>query len=243
VSEVLLVEDDTLLRMAVSASLVSEQLDVQIAGSGEAAVVIVEDAPPEVVVLDLGLPGMDGLETLRRIRVLSDIPVVVLTVRDRLADKVAALDAGADDFMVKPFDPPELLARLRAQLRRGRAHRTEARVAVHRYGRLEIDLGRRRVTWDGESVVLTRIEYRLLEVLLVNRGRLLTREEIFREVWGATPSPGRARLSVAMSHLRRKLHDDAARPRLIFTEPGLGYRWNPDSDADPGPDAETTTED
>jgi two-component system KDP operon response regulator KdpE len=223
VSTVLVVEDDRLLRRALRATFAASDFDVLEAASGEEAMTLVANARPDAVVLDLGLPGMDGLETLRHVRGFSDAPVVVLTVRDRLADKVAALDSGADDYVLKPFEADELLARVRAHLRRpanGGGGRT-----TFRAGELEIDLVLRRVTWAGESVALTPIEYRVMEVLVANRGRLMTRDELFSLVWGSRAPADRGRMRALVVHLRRKLHDDAAQPQLIFTEPGLGYRW------------------
>ena len=222
-SVVLLVEDDALLRRTLRASYRTWDFDVLEAESGEQALTLTAGADLDLVVLDLGLPGIDGLETLRHIRSFSNVPVIVLTVNDGLRDKVTALESGADDYLVKPFEPTELLARSRAHLRRVGPVARQA--AVVRSGDLEIDLERRLVTWAGERVSLTPTELRLLEVLLANRGKLVTREQLLDTVWGSRQRSDRERLRVFILHLRRKLHDDAARPRLIFTEPGLGYRW------------------
>lgn len=221
--EVLLVEDDRTLRRALRASFRNWDFDVAEVGSGEEALTRVSLAPPDLVVLDLTLPGIDGLETLRHLRTFSDVPIVVLTVRDALRDKVAALESGADDYVLKPFEPDELLARSRAHLRR--APPEMRRRTVVEDGDLTIDLPRRLVTWQGVPVQLTPTELRLLEVLLAQRGKLVTREQLLQTVWGSRAPSDRGRLRVFMVHLRRKLHDDAARPRLILTEPGLGYRW------------------
>ena len=222
-SAVLVVEDDRTLRRALRASFRNWDFDVVEAGSGEEALSIASNAPPDLVVLDLTLPGIDGLETLRHLRTFSDVPVVVLTVRDGLRDKIAALESGANDYVLKPFEPDELLAPSRAHLRRAAPDR--ARSAIVRTGDLVVDLARRRVTWQDEPVPLTPTELRLLEVLLANRGRLVTREQLLEAVWGSRQPSDRGRVRVYMVHLRRKLHDDASRPRLILTEPGLGYRW------------------
>lgn len=227
-SAVLLVEDDRTLRRALRASFRNWDFDVTEAGSGEEALSLASDARPDLVVLDLTLPGIDGIETLRHLRTFSDVPVVVLTVRDGLGDKVAALESGADDYVLKPFDPEELLARSRAHLRRV-GHDT-SRAAVVRVGDLVVDPARRLVTWQDEPVQLTPTELRLLEVLLARRGKLVTREQLLEEVWGSRAASDRGRLRVFMVHLRRKLHDDAARPRLILTEPGIGYRWIADDE-------------
>jgi two-component system KDP operon response regulator KdpE len=218
-----LVEDDRMLRRALRASFRNWDFDVAEAGSGEEALSIASDGSPDLVVLDLSLPGIDGLETLRHLRTFSDVPVVVLTVRDSLRDKVAALESGADDYMLKPFEPEELLARSRAHLRR--ASPDPSRPAVVRAGDVVVDLVARHVTWRDEPVQLTPTELRILEVLLANRGKLVTREQILTTVWGSRAPSDRGRVRVFMVHLRRKLHDDAARPRLILTEPGIGYRW------------------
>jgi two-component system, OmpR family, KDP operon response regulator KdpE len=223
VSAVLLVEDDRMLRRALRATFRNWDFDVAEAESGEEALSIASDAPPDLVVLDLTLPGIDGLETLRHLRTFSDVPVVVLTVRDTLRDKVAALESGADDYVLKPFEPEELLARSRAHLRR--AAPDPSRAAVVRAGDVVVDLVARQVTWCDEPVQLTPTELRMLEVLLTNRGKLVTREQLLEAVWGSRAPSDRGRVRVVMVHLRRKLHDDAARPRLILTEPGIGYRW------------------
>ena len=222
-SSVLLVEDDRQLRRTLRASFRMWDFEVSEAASGEEALTHVSSSSPDLVVLDLTLPGIDGLETLRHLRTFSGAPVLVLTVRDSLKDKVAALESGADDYVVKPFEPDELLARARAHLRRSG---TPARSAANvRAGDLEIDMVRRQVTYAGEPVLLTPTEVRVLEVLLSQRGRLVPTEQLLHEVWGSRRPSDRGRVRVYMNHLRRKLHDDAARPRLIFTEPGLGYRW------------------
>jgi two-component system, OmpR family, KDP operon response regulator KdpE len=220
---VLVVEDDAPLRRALRTSLRARGLDVIETANGEEALVVVADGRADVVLLDLGLPGLDGIDVLRRVRSFSDVPVVVLTARDRQGDKVGALDAGADDYVTKPFDTEELLARLRAVLRRVMPPSTVP--AVTRVDNLEIDLVQRQVRIDGKPVHLTKTELELLELLVANPGKLLTHEYILREVWG--PGYGRESnyLRVYVGQLRRKLEDDAASPRLILTEPGIGYRW------------------
>ena len=222
-SAVMLVEDDRMLRRALRASFRNWDFDVTEAGSGEEALSLASTTSHDLVVLDLGLPGIDGLETLRHLRTFSDVPVVVLTVRDSLRDKIAALESGADDYVLKPFEPEELLARSRAHLRR--AGGESSRPSVVHAGDVVVDLARRHVTWCDEPVQLTPTELRLLEVLLEHRGKLVTREQLLETVWGSRAPSDRGRVRVLMVHLRRKLHDDAARPRLILTEPGIGYRW------------------
>jgi len=221
-STVLLVEDDQTLRRVMRAQFRAWDFDVTEAGSGEEALGVLSESPPDLVVLDLGLPGIDGIETIRYLRTFSTVPVLVLTVRDGLADKIAALESGADDYVLKPFEPEELRARARAHLRR-----TQANTLPHalRIGELEIDLRHQVVTWQGDRVQLTRTEHRLLDVLLARRGQLVTHDDIVEAVWSTTSGAEAGRLRVLVVHLRRKLHDDAARPHLILTEPGLGYRW------------------
>jgi len=226
-STVLLVEDDQTLRRVMRAQFRAWDFDVTEAGSGEEALGVLSESPPDLVVLDLGLPGIDGLETIRYLRTFSTVPVLVLTVRDSLADKIAALESGADDYVLKPFEPEELRARARAHLRR-----TQANTLPHalRIGELEIDLRHQVVTWQGDRVQLTRTEHRLLDVLLARRGKLVTHDDIVEAMWGTSSGAEAGRLRVLVVHLRRKLHDDAARPHLILTEPGLGYRWIGDTE-------------
>jgi two-component system KDP operon response regulator KdpE len=226
-TNVLVVEDDAPLRRALRTSLRARDLDVLEAVTGEEAIVAVADGAPDVVLLDLGLPGLDGIDVLRRIRSFSTIPVVVLTARDRQSDKVSALDAGADDYVTKPFDTEELLARLRAVLRRVPHAQTGS--AVVRVDDLEIDLARRQVRRGGEPVHLTRTELALLEQLATHPGKLLTHEFLLRQVWGRGYGSESNYLRVYVGQLRQKLGDDAANPRLILTEPGIGYRWLPGS--------------
>ena len=198
------------------------------AGSGEEALILAADRRPDLVLLDLGLPGIDGLETISRLRTFTDAPVIVLTARDRPADKVAALDAGADDYVTKPFDIDELLARVRAALRRSpTASSGPTLVSV---GDLEIDLVQRQVRDRDGSVHLTRTELELLEVLVTHPGKLLSHEYLLREVWGAGYRTESNYLRVYVRQLRKKLHDDAGDPHLILTEPGIGYRWIAEDD-------------
>jgi two-component system KDP operon response regulator KdpE len=230
-SAVLLVEDNARLRRALRASFRTSEYGVLEAANGEDALTMIASERPDLVVLDLRLPGIDGLETLRHLRSFSAVPVIVLTVVDDLRTKLAALDSGADDYVVKPFEPKELLARARAQLRRSAA-RPEQPAAL-RLGDLQIDLSRDLITWQGERIALTPTEHRLLQALLADRGRLLTREQLLEAVWGPDRSPDYVRLRVTLVSLRRKLHDDASNPTLILTEPGLGYRWIGDEDSMP----------
>ena len=223
VSAILLIEDDPALRRALRTTLRSREFEVLEAATGEAALVVAADGRPDVVILDLGLPDLDGLDVLRRLRTFSDVPVIVLTARDEQSEKVRSLDAGADDYVTKPFDTEELLARIRAALRR--VPHAVALPAVFRIDDLEIDLARRLVTRGDEPVHLTRTELTLLEQLARHPGKLLTQEYLLREVWGPGYGTESNYLRVYVGQLRKKLGDDATRPRLILTEPGIGYRW------------------
>jgi two-component system, OmpR family, KDP operon response regulator KdpE len=220
---ILVVEDDAPLRRALRTSLRARDFAVVEVASGEEAVVIAADGRSDVVLLDLGLPDLDGIDTLRRIRSFSDVPVVVLTARDRQSDKVTALDAGADDYVTKPFDTEELLARVRAVLRRVPQAENQATTLV--VGDLEVDFVQRQVRRAGEPVHLTRTELELLEQLARNPGKLLTHEYLLRQVWGKGYGSESNYLRVYVGQLRRKLGDDATNPRFIVTEPGIGYRW------------------
>jgi two-component system KDP operon response regulator KdpE len=220
---ILVIEDDTALRRALRTSLKARAFDVVESPTAEECLVLVADDRVDVVLLDLGLPDLDGVEALRRLRTFSQVPVVVLTARDRQHDKIEALDAGADDYVTKPFDIDELLARLRAVLRRvPQAASTPALVQVDG---LEIDLVRKQVRLDGDVVHLTKTELALLEQLATQPGKLLTHEHLLRQVWGRGYGSESNYLRVYVGQLRRKLGDDAANPRLIVTEPGIGYRW------------------
>ncbi|HZP27871.1 MAG TPA: response regulator transcription factor [Acidimicrobiia bacterium] len=226
-TSILVVEDDAPLRRALRTSLRARDLEVHESTNGEDALVLAADRRPDLVLLDLGLPGIDGIETLGRLRAFSDVPVIVLTARDRAADKVAALDAGADDYVTKPFDADELLARVRAALRR--SPQTGSGPSVVQCDGLEIDLVQRRVRLDGTPVHLTRTELALLEVLVRNPGKLLAHDYLLRQVWGQGYGGQSNYLRVYVRQLRRKLGDDATNPRLILTEPGIGYRWIADA--------------
>jgi two-component system KDP operon response regulator KdpE len=225
-SRLLIVEDDAPLRRALGTTMRAHGFEVVEAETGEDGLRANTVQRPDAVILDLSLPGMDGMQVLREIRAGSAVPVVVLTVRDLREDKVAALDAGADDYVTKPFDTEELLARIRATLRR---HQPAAVApGIITFGDLEIDLDRRQVRRGGELVRLTRTELKILEVLASNPGQLVTYELLAGRL-DAERVPEVAVLRVHVGNLRRKLHDDAARPRLILTEPGLGYRWLPEA--------------
>jgi two-component system, OmpR family, KDP operon response regulator KdpE len=223
VRSVLVVDDEPQIRRAMRTSLEAHGYRVETASNGEEALVKAVDLRPDLVFLDLGLPDLDGTEVVGRLRSFSDVPVIVLSVRDSQSDKVAALDAGADDYVTKPFGVDEVLARMRAQLRR--VHAEEPSPAVVRVGDLEIDLVRRLVRLEGRPIHLTRTEWGLLEALVTNPGKLLTHQWLLRSVWGHGYGEESHYLRVYVRALRKKLGDEASSPRLILTEPGIGYRW------------------
>jgi two-component system, OmpR family, KDP operon response regulator KdpE len=225
VPKVLIVDDDDQIREALRRGLRARDYEVLTAGNGETALDVLTGAAVDAVVLDLGLPGIDGHEVIRRLRSFTDVPVVVLSVRESQSEKVSALDAGADDYVVKPFGMDELLARLRAAVRRARP--TEARPRLV-FGDLELDLARQLVQLGGQPVHLTPTEYRLLEALATNSGKLLTHTWLLGRVWGPAYDRESHYVRVYIQQLRQKLGDDPARPRFIITEPGLGYRWRPE---------------
>ena len=222
-TRILVVDDEPQIRRALRTSLQAHGYDVETASNGGEAVLAAAEAAPDLVFLDLGLPDMDGTEVIRRVRAFSEVPVIVLSVRDQQADKVAALDVGADDYVTKPFGMEELLARLRATLRR--SHPEEPTPPLMRFGDLEVDLARQLVSRAGESVHLTKTEYALLETMVTNPGKLLTHQWLLRKVWGQGYGQETHYLRVYVRALRTKLGDAAAAPELILTEPGVGYRW------------------
>jgi two-component system KDP operon response regulator KdpE len=230
VGDVLVVDDDPQILRAVRTSLQARGYDVRTAGNGETALDVLArgDAAIDVVVLDLGLPGIDGQEVIQRARGWTDVPIIVLSVRDAQEQKVAALEAGADDYVTKPFGIPELVARIRAVRRRLESE--DRRPSILRFSDLTVDLGRQLVRLDDDDVHLTPTEYRLLEALVTNSGKLLTHRWLLQRVWGPGYSTESQYLRVFVRQLRMKLHDDPAAPRFIVTEPGLGYRWKPEPD-------------
>jgi two-component system KDP operon response regulator KdpE len=224
---VLVVDDDPQILRAVRTSLQGHSYEVLTAGNGETALDLLPDAEVDLIVLDLGLPGIGGHEVIRRVRAWSAVPIIVLSVLDGQHDKVDAFEAGADDYVTKPFGMPELLARMRAVRRRTEGER---RPPVVRFGELEVDLGRQLVRLGDLDIHLTPTEYRLLEAFASNPGKLLTHRWLLQKVWGPGYATESQYLRVFIRQLRSKLADDPARPRFIVTEAGLGYRWKPDPD-------------
>lgn len=226
---VLIVDDDAQILRALSTGLRASGYEVLVAPDGRTALDAAATGAPDVVLLDLGLPDFDGSEVIRRLRSWSEVPVIILSVRESQEDKVRALDLGADDYVTKPFAMDELLARMRAVARRAR---TDAAPPVLRFGELELDLGRELVTIGGEAIRLTPIEHKLLNALASNPGKLLTHRWLLQKVWGPGYGTESHYLRVFIRQLRQKLGDDPAKARYIVTEPGLGYRWRPEPTRD-----------
>ena len=218
---VLVVDDELQIRRFLRISLEANGYVVDEAENGQQAILKTARQRPDLVILDLALPDMDGLETLRRLREWSQVPVIILSVRDSDRDKVALLDAGADDYLTKPFSVEELLARLRTALRHSH---TEEKSAIFTRGAIQVDLARRTVTRSGELVKLTPTEYALLRLLIQHAGKVLTHTQILKEVWGREYVHETHYLRVYFAQLRQKLEDDPTLPTLILTEPGVGYR-------------------
>lgn len=220
---ILVVDDEPQILRALKTTLEASHYDVLSASTGEEGLALAAAQEPALMVLDLGLPDMDGAEVIRRLRAWTELPVIVLSVREAQEDKVGALDAGADDYVTKPFDVEELLARLRATLRRSNGASEAPPVLA--FGDLEIDLSKSLVRRAGSGLHLTPTEYALLEALATNPGKLLTHHWLLRKVWGMGYGTESHYLHVYVRQLRQKLGDDAALPRFIVTEPGVGYRW------------------
>ena len=221
---ILVVEDEAAIRRFLRTSLAAQGLDVEEAASGREALTLAANRRADVMILDLGLPDMDGADVIRGLRAWSTMPVIVLSARSQESDKIAALDAGADDYVVKPFAAGELMARVKAALRRA-ARPDEGRGPLC-VGELFIDLEARRVQRSGADVKLTPTEYRLLAALARHPGKVLTQRALLTEVWGPGYVERPHYLRIFMANLRRKLESDPARPRHLLTETGVGYRFN-----------------
>jgi two-component system KDP operon response regulator KdpE len=217
---ILVVDDEPQIRRALRTALAGHGYDVTVAEDGRDALVRLPSAQPQVVVLDLIMPGIDGFEVLKQTRTWSSVPIIVLSARGQERDKVAALDLGADDYLTKPFGMDELLARVRALLRRTGG----APEPIVTFGDVTIDLARHVVTRDGNEVHLTPTEFNLLAVLATNADKVLTHRMLLERVWGGYASENAQQLRVYINYLRRKLEDDPANPHWIVTEPGVGYR-------------------
>jgi two-component system KDP operon response regulator KdpE len=229
-SRILVVDDDRQLLRALRINLTARGYEVVLAPDGATALAAASRQPPDLVVVDLGLPDMDGVEVVEGIRGWSRAPVIVLSARHLEQSKVRALDAGADDYVTKPFGMDELLARVRAALRRAAPAQAEPVVATDAF---TIDLAARRATRGGADVRLTPTEWHVLEVLVRNAGRLVSQRQLLQEVWGPRYESETNYLRVYVAQLRAKLEPDPARPRYLLTEPGMGYRFLPEPQASP----------
>jgi two-component system KDP operon response regulator KdpE len=217
----LVIDDEPQIRRLLRVTLEANGYQVFDAATGADGIVQAAQRRPEVVLLDLGLPDLDGVTVLKRLREWSKVPVIILSVRDRESDKIAALDAGANDYVTKPFSPGELLARLRAAMRQVQPQGADA---IFRNGDLEVDLAARVVRLKGKEVKLTATEYSLLRLFVTHVGKVLTHRQILREVWGANYETQSHYLRVYMAHLREKLEVKPAEPEMFITDSGVGYR-------------------
>jgi two-component system KDP operon response regulator KdpE len=225
VARVLVVDDEEAIVRALRANLRARDYEVDLAATGEQGLDLAARRHPDAVILDLGLPGMDGLEVIRGLRGWSTVPIIILSARSDEAEKVAALDAGADDYVPKPFGMDELMARVRAALRRALPAEEQPNVVTDAF---RIDLAAKSVTGaDGGAIHLTPIEWSLLEALVRNADRLVTQRHLLQEVWGPSYETETNYLRVHLAHLRAKLEPDPSRPRYFITEPGMGYRFEP----------------
>jgi DNA-binding response OmpR family regulator len=219
----LIVDDETALAGVVASYLEREQFEVSLAHTGPDALTVAREVDPDVVVLDLGLPGIDGIEVCRRLRTFSDAYVVMLTARDTELDTIVGLSVGADDYLTKPFSPRELVARVRAMLRRPR-NTTETTENARVFGPLRIDVAGRQVSIDDEAIVLTRTEFDVLATLSAHPGVVLSRRQLLETVWEPSYVGNEHLVDVHIGHVRRKLGDDPAAPRYVMTVRGVGYR-------------------
>lgn len=224
-STILLIEDEVQIRRFVRAALENEGHRVLESGTLAQGTMQTHEAKPYLIILDLGLPDGDGINFIRELRTQLEIPVLVLSARSEEREKIRALDSGADDYLTKPFSTGELLARVRALLRRNKNDNTNENEAVLHFGTNEVDLARRQVTRNHAAVHLTPIEYRLLCAMLTNHGKVLTYRHLLRAVWGNAHIESNHYLRIYVSHLRQKLEDDPTQPRHFLTETGIGYRF------------------
>jgi two-component system KDP operon response regulator KdpE len=221
---ILLIEDDSQIRRFLRASLITQGYDLIEAGTGREGLALAASRVPDVILLDLGLPDMEGIEVIKQLRTWSGVPIIVLSARGQERDKVANLDAGADDYLTKPFGVGELIARMRAALRRAGPGEEGKQETLHHLGTIRVDAERRLVFRGQEEVHLTPIEYKLLSALLKHRGKVVTHRQLLKEVWGPSYIEENSYLRIFILNLRRKLEDDPTRPQYLLTEPGVGYR-------------------
>lgn len=220
-NRVLVIDDEPQIRRFLRVSLVAHGYEVEEASSGREGIKQTTTCKPDLVLVDLGLPDMDGKQVVRELREWTQVPIIVLTVREQEDEKIAALDAGADDYVTKPFGVGELMARIRVSLRRALGTESEPTITC---GELTVDLNFRRVTIRNEEVKLTPTEYDVLKVLIQHAGRVLTHKQLLKAVWGNEYGEDTHYVRVYIGQLRRKIEDDPARPRYIITESGVGYR-------------------
>ena len=221
---ILLIEDEKQIRRFLRMTLEAEGHTVSEASNGKQGMAEADRCRPDLVILDLGLPDMDGVEVVRQLRTWTDNPIVILSARSDEAQKVSALDIGADDYLTKPFGNSELMARIRVHLRKRVIETRDASSQLFQFGEVCVDFPQRRVSRAGEPVHLTPIEFKLLSVMILGAGKVLTHSYLLREVWGAGHAERGHYLRIYMGHLRQKLEDDPARPAHIVTETGVGYR-------------------
>ncbi len=221
---ILVIEDDPQIRRFLRATLAAEEYQFHEAVTAAEGIAQAAARQPDLVLLDLGLPDRDGLDVIREIRTWSQMPIVVLSARGQEKDKIAALDLGADDYVAKPFAVGELLARIRAALRRAAPPASDGTDPIVRFGNVQADFEKRLITVGGQEVHLTPNEYKLLQVLIKHAGRVVTQRQLLNEVWGPQHTEQSQYLRVYVAQLRRKLEQDPARPRYLQTEPGVGYR-------------------
>jgi two-component system KDP operon response regulator KdpE len=221
---IVVIEDDPQIRRFLRTGLQSHGFEIHEADTGKLGLTEAANRKPDLVILDLGLPDTDGVEVVQRLREWTSMPILVLSARTLETDKIAALDAGADDYLTKPFGLGELLARIRVALRHAQAGGTQDKEGVFSVAELRVDLPHRRVHRDGAEVHLTPIEYRLLSVLIKHAGKVLTHRQLLKEVWGPGYVERTHYLRIYMANLREKLEADPARPRFLLTEAGVGYR-------------------
>jgi two-component system KDP operon response regulator KdpE len=224
---VLVIEDESQVRRFLRSSLDATVYKLIEAATGEAGLAAAASQHPDIILLDLGLPDIDGIEVTRRLREWTETPIIILSARGQDPDKIAALDAGADDYLTKPFSLPELLARIRVAERHAQ-QLGDKKDAIFTLGDLRIDRASRIVTVGGEEVRLTPIEYKLLATLARKAGRVLTYQQLLKDVWGPRYATQKQYLHVYVGHLRNKLERDPAKPRFLVTEPGVGYRLRPE---------------
>ena len=228
-AQILLVDDELSIQRAMAPLLRSRGYSVTMAGTGREALDLFARERPDLLILDLGLPDMNGIEVCRQVRELADTPILILSARGAEKDKVAALDQGADDYMTKPFGPEELMARVRATLRRSLGRETVLHGQLTRGG-LMIDFDRHRVQRGDDEIRLTPKEFELLTLLVTHAGRVLTHRSILKSIWGSPARDQPEHLRVLMGQLRKKIEPDPARPRYLLTEPWVGYRFADDAE-------------